>query len=52
MIGKPASIFVTIRVIKYPTTAGRVLPRISSAAYGRAMISEMDIHMDPAVTEM
>ena len=52
MIGNPANIFVTMRVMKYPTTAGSDSPRISNAAVGREIIFEADIHIEPAVTEI
>ncbi len=38
--------------MKYPTTLGRELPKISSPADGLWIISEADSQIEPAVTEM
>ena len=50
MIGRPAKIFVERSAMKYPTTVGILLPRISSPALGLANISVADFHKEPAVT--
>jgi hypothetical protein len=49
-MGRPASIFVMIKVIKYPTTFGRLLPNIARMLLGCSTISPRESRIEPAVT--
>lgn len=45
-MGRPARILVTRREMKYPTTVGKLLPKISNITDGRRMISAADLHKE------